>query len=333
MNSGLMNSGLMNSGLMNSRLTPRISIFLFCLFAVITPAWAQSTLYAVNTEDNKVSVIDLQAGKMTGEISVSAAPQDLVISEDRRRLFVSSAGSNTVDVVDRGTLKVSRSVAVGAKPGGMALSPNGRFLFVCVRGGASVDVVDTASLVRVKSIPVGKAPGRIYVTPDGTRLITTIEDEQKLVVLNVRSQAKEFEIPVLAAPVGVVIEADRYLVIKRLFVQSAGGFELIDYAARKSGGKFTAAGAAGMGIAPDRKSVWVTNSPVDSVTAFALPDLAKGASVPAGTAPGDVVFAADGKYLYAANTGSNDVSVIDAVTYRAVKRIPAGRKPRRIIVD
>ena len=308
-------------------------VSLICALVVVTPALAQGTLYAVNTDDNKISVIDVQAGKLTGVIAVSAFPQDVVISEDRRRLFVSSAGGNTVDVVDRGTLKVTRSMAVGAKPGGMALSPNGRFLFVCARGGASVDVVDTASLARIKSIPVGKSPGRIYVTPDGTRLITTVEGEQKLVVINIRSQAKEFEIPVAAAPLRVVIEADRHLVIKRLFVQEAGGFEMVDYASRKSGGKFAPAGAAGMAIAPDRRSVWITNSPVDSVTVFGLPDLTKGASSKAGTAPGDAVFSADSKFLYTANMGSNDVSVIDGATGRELKRIPAGNKPRRIVID
>lgn len=306
-------------------------LLLVLLFAA--SAWAQSTLYAVNTDDNKITVIDLQAGKMTGGIAVSPAPHSAVVSEDRRRLFVSSGGGNVVDVIDRLTLKLIRSVAVGAKPGGMALAPNGRFLFVCIRGGASLDVIDTASLARVRSIPVGSAPGNVYVTPDGTRLIATSERDRKLTVVNIRSQAKEFELPVSAGPLGLVMESDRYLVLRRLFVQLAGGYELLDYATRKASGKFSPAGAAGLAVAPDHKSMWAANSPVDSLTAFSLPDLVKTGTARVGSAPADVFFAADGKFVYAANSGSNDVSVVDPITFRELKRIPAGMKPRRIVAD
>jgi YVTN family beta-propeller protein len=49
------------------------------------------------------------------------------------------------------------------------------------------------------------------------------------------------------------------------------------------------------------------------------------ASVRVGTQPVSVAVAPDGKTVYAANSGSGDVSVIDARTKRVVRSIPTGR--------
>ncbi len=45
-----------------------------------------------------------------------------------------------------------------------------------------------------------------------------------------------------------------------------------------------------------------------------------------------MTFGGDGKLLYVANPGSNDVSVVDTSAIREVTRIPAGRAPKRLIV-
>ena len=312
-------------------------VLFLCVVAGVlgTFASAQTRLYVVNGDGSRITIIDLAAGKVAGEVAVSPGPVAVVASEGGRRLYVSSGGGNVVDVVDRRTLKVTKSIPVGLKPAGMVLAPNGRFLFVCIRGGASVEVIDTASLMRTKSIPVGVAPGNIYVTPDGTRLIVTSEGDKKLVVINVRSQVPEFEIPAGGVPLGLAFESDRNLVIRRLFVQVPGSFGIIDYATRKTAGKFTPPGARGLAVSPDRRTAWVSHSPGDAVTVFGLPDLKKleTVAVGAGMNPGSMVFAADGKRVYVANTDSNDVSVIDTATYKELMRIPAGMKPGRIFVE
>jgi YVTN family beta-propeller protein len=55
-------------------------------------------------------------------------------------------------------------------------------------------------------------------------------------------------------------------------------------------------------------------------------------SVRVGTQPLGVAVAPDGKTVYSANSGSGDVSVIDARTNRVVRAIPTGRFPSAVAV-
>jgi YVTN family beta-propeller protein len=53
-------------------------------------------------------------------------------------------------------------------------------------------------------------------------------------------------------------------------------------------------------------------------------------TIPVGTRPHDIVISSDGRYAFVANTGSNDISVINLLNQEPVERIPVGRGPRGI---
>jgi YVTN family beta-propeller protein len=135
---------------------------------------------------------------------------------------------------------------------------------------------------------------------------------------------------------------------KRIFVQLSGlhGFAVVDFARRMEVGRITlpdlppaqrfaynasVAGAHGIGVSPDGKAVWTTSTTNSSVYAYSLPDLKLKGGVGVGLIPDWLTFTPDSKFVYVANTGTNDVSVVDTQAMKEVTRIPVGQAPKRNI--
>jgi YVTN family beta-propeller protein len=293
--------------------------FLLLIFLAV-PALAQFHVYVADSGDNRISIIDPQTRKVSGEIHVSPNPGSMAASADGLRLYVISGTRNALDIIDVKTLRVVRSITVGPQPAGIAVSSDGRRAFVCV--GSGVDVIDTASFTRVKSIPAGRGMQNIYLTPDQTRMIATSTAGKNLTVINARTEQVEFEIPTGGEPGEIAIDADRNLVINRVFVQLAGDPEMIDCKTRRATGKLAAPPGA-LAESPDRKALWAGG------VVFSLPDLKRTATYSTG---GFIAFTPDGRRSYISNPDSDSVSVIDTLTYKELARIPVGAKPEKIVV-
>jgi YVTN family beta-propeller protein len=50
-------------------------------------------------------------------------------------------------------------------------------------------------------------------------------------------------------------------------------------------------------------------------------------TIPAGAHPHDIVISGDGRYAFVANTGSDDISVINLLSQEGMTRIPVGKQP------
>jgi len=291
------------------------------IILVAIPAVAQFRVYVANSGDDRISIIDPQTGKVSGEVHVSPNPASMAASSDGLRLYVISGTRNLFDIIDVKTNRMVRSVAVGPRPAGIAVSSDGRRAFICA--GEGIDVIDTALFTRVKSIR-GRGMDTIYLTPDQTRMVAASTTDKKLVVINARTEQVEFEIPVGGVPAKIAIDSDRNLVISRLFVQLVGSnsFGIVDYKTRRVTGK-VAAPAGEFAVSPDHKTLWAGGG------VFSLPDLKRVATYSAG---GSVAFTPDSRRTYVSNPDSDSVSVIDTMTYKELARIPVGSKPENIVV-
>ena len=317
------------------------------LMLASVPLFASSLhIYVVNTDDDKVSIIDPATNAVTGQIPVSPNPHAIVASPDGTRFYVPSESKDVLDVVDRKTMKIIRSVPLGTRPNNLAITADGKRVYVCIRGGSVVDIVDTASLERVKSVPVGKGPHNVYRTPDNLHMIATSMDENKLTVINVKTEEPEYSIPVGGVPRPLVIDLNPDKSINRLFVQLSNlhGFAVVDYSARKvvdrimlpdapQGARplIPATFSHGLAISPDHTKLWVNSMLDNSVSIFSLPELRRITTTALGRGPDWMTFTPDGKRCYISNAGSNSVSVVDAVSFKELVRIPVGKIPKRII--
>ena len=316
------------------------------LMAALPLVAAPVRIYVANSAGDNITIIDPAVNRVAGEIHVSRNPHGIVASPDGKRFYVSSETENVLDVVDRASARILRRVPVGQRPNNVAITPDGRRVYVCIRGEAWVDIVDTASLEKAKSVPVGRAPHNVYCTPDGKWMIATSLGDQKLTAINIKTEQPEFEIPVGGVPRPLAIETGPGGAPARLFVQLSDlhGFAVVDFAARRVTSRVLLPDAPhgakslipqtfshGIGVAPDRKTLWVTSLLDDSVSVFSLPDLKRLATIPVGDGPDWLTFTPDGRLCYVSNAGSDSVSVIDMALFRELTRIPVGKVPKRII--
>lgn len=289
---------------------------------------AQVRIYVANSGDSRISVIAPETNKVIAEIAVNPNPAGLAASPEGHWLYVASRTGNALDAIDLKTSRRVRGAATGREPSDLAVAPDARHIFLCT--APSLDVVDTASLGRVKSIFEIKGPCRIYLTPDETRMIVAPTAESSLHIVNIRSMDSEFSIAAGSPIHAVAIEGDRNRVMHRIFAALPGGVEVIDYASRKNSGRIPVA-ARDLTVAPDWKTLWITVG--DAVEVYSLADLKRVASIPLGKGAGAVVFTADGKRAFVANTDDNTVSSIDPATYRELARIPVGKGPARMVAS
>ena len=85
----------------------------------------------------------------------------------------------------------------------------------------------------------------------------------------------------------------------------------------------------GLFVSPDGSQLWSTSKPNNHVYAWSLPDLDYLGGVAVGHHPDWLTMTPDGRYLYAANAGSNTVSVIDTQKLERVTDIDVGQTPKR----
>ena len=128
------------------------------------------TVYVACEDSNKVLIVDL-AGKVTGQIDMSAKPTGSVLSPNKKQLFVTCSGSTgKVAVVDLATNKVVATWAVGYSPTGPVVSPDGKTLYVCYRFKNQIGLVDTTSGKEIGRVAATREPVAAAVTPDGKSL-------------------------------------------------------------------------------------------------------------------------------------------------------------------
>lgn len=325
--------------------------WLLALLLSLPLSAATVRIYVANAAGDNVTIIDPRVDKAVGEIKVSANPHGIVPSPDKSRFYVSSETEHVLDIVERATSKIVRRVPLGKRPNNLAITPDGRRVYVCIREESWVDIVDTASMEKVKSVPVGRNPHNVYMSPDGKHMIATSMGDNKLTVIDINTEEPVFSIPTDGIPRPVAIEPGPGGTPRRLFVQLSDlhGFAVIDYLSRKTLDKVMLPDAPpdakpliprtfshGLGIAPDKKTLWVTSLLDNSVTVFSMPKLQRLATIPVGRGPDWMTFTHNGQAdgpsrCYVSNAGSDSVSVVDVASYKELTRIPVGRMPKRII--
>jgi YVTN family beta-propeller protein len=121
--------------------------------------------------EGSVTVIDLVANQVLGDIQVGLHSSALAVTPNGRYLLVANAGSDTVSVIDTSTdkvvegiwLKSSPADLFGASPNALAFDKSGKTLFVCNGTQNAVALVEfrPGKSKLIGLIPVGWFPGAI----------------------------------------------------------------------------------------------------------------------------------------------------------------------------
>lgn len=139
------------------------------------------TLYATLWGKASVLALDPETLEIKQTVTVGAHPNDMVLTKNGRRLFVSCGNADAVYVIDTATGQVSERIAMtmtphapaGATPSSLALSPDEKKLYVANSDNNSVAVVEVEQANRSTVqgyIPTPRYPTLVTVSQDGKRL-------------------------------------------------------------------------------------------------------------------------------------------------------------------
>ncbi|MGW4785042.1 YncE family protein, partial [Streptomyces sp. NPDC004230] len=92
-------------------------------------------------------------------------PQDVAITPDGRRAYITNTTSNNVSVIDTTTNTVVATIPVGSDPWKLAINPNGRRAYVTTAATNNVQVINTTTNTVVATVPVGAFPDAVAITP------------------------------------------------------------------------------------------------------------------------------------------------------------------------
>jgi YVTN family beta-propeller protein len=128
-----------------------------------------------------VSVVDLAANRRIKDVEVGLHPSGMVLSPDRKRLFVACANSDVVSVISTATDQVIEEIPVhqekdpyfGSAPNALAISGDGNILYVANGTENAVCIIRLSTPARIAGyIPTGWYPAAL-ILDEGTGTLYT----------------------------------------------------------------------------------------------------------------------------------------------------------------
>jgi len=138
---------------------------------------ADAKLYISIWGAGQVVIFDTKLNEITGYIKVESHPNDMVLSVDKKHLFVANSNSNSVSVIDLDKNKVLETIGTalfpeapaGSTPNGLAISEDGHKLFIANADNNCLAVFDVSEPGDSKAlgfIPTGWYPTSVKVIKD-----------------------------------------------------------------------------------------------------------------------------------------------------------------------
>ena len=284
--------------------------------------------YVTNQGSNTVSVINTYDNTVYDTIPVGAQPWGIVQTPNLSEVYVTNSGSNTVSVIETLNKTVVATIPVGSAPTGVAVSPDGTRVYVTNKASNTVSVIDTASKAVVATVPVGTNPVGVTVNATGTRsYVTNLNGTVSVINTATPTPTVVATVPVGPQPYSVALSPDNRLVY---VANSNDTISVIDTGtntvlrtltmdtAPENGTHFLALDPYGRVYTTDAVDRVVRSFSVSPSASTELPITSTAITV--GSNP--TVTAVNGSHIYALNSGSHTISVIDTVTKQVVKTIP-----------
>lgn len=249
------------------------------------------------TDSNAADIIDPATKQSVRRLPLGNEPEAFDLSPDGKTLYVSNEDEGAASFVDAATGKVLKSVKVGEEPEGVKVSADGKTLYVTSEVASMVHVIDTATAKVVKNIKVGKRPRRMAITPDGKELWVTSE---------------------LDASVSVISTADHRVIARVPFEVKGARAEDIT--------------PVGITMTKDGQRAFVTLGKANHVAFIDVPGRKVTSLVLVGKRAWNVTLDKAEKQLWVINGLSDDVTVIDVASAKAIKSVPVGRVPYGLVI-
>ena len=254
-------------------------------------------------------VVAATLGVIASALVVGLKAQDVKVQDPRSVLLIVNRDSNDIGFMDLKTRKMIGRTFLGnnVNPHMAMMSPDGRYV---VTGGTRANkafIIDVRTLQLIKTIPVDIAPEHLAFSPDGRWYYQGNPDGDSVSVIDMQSLTKIKTIPGFVEPLNVTFTPDG----SKAYVGNYG--------------------AHWVGVIDVRRHELLKKIQVAEMPGVAKLDPAKYLGEIKGI--NIAALSNDGRYLYAADSDLNVVSVIDTREDKVIKTIRVGRNPWRIYMS
>ncbi len=261
---------------------------------------SEGTLIVLNKSDHEAALVRPSTREVLKKLPTGLGPHEVAVSPDGARAYVA----------DYGAYNVFRE---GSKSG----------------PGNTITVIDLVEKKVVATWDLGKftQPHGIVVSRDGKSIWVTTEGAKAVVELDAKTGAirKSWETDQDVSHMVAVTPDETKLYVANI---GSGSATVIDRASGAVKSVPTGAGAEGVDVAPDGKTVWVTNRGANTVSVLSTATDEVVASFDSGgKMPIRLKFTPDGKEAWVSNARSASVTVFDAATRKLVATIEVGAVP------
>jgi YVTN family beta-propeller protein len=274
------------------------------------------------------SLLLLVAACLAATLPASSADKESPRDGGEGTLIVLNKAEASASLIDLATGRVAATVKTGVGPHEAAVSPDGRLAVASNYGtreapGSSLTVIDVAGAKAVRTIELGehRRPHGIAWLPDGKRVAVTAEDSRALLIVNVPDGVVE-------AAIGTDQDVSHMVVVSsdgdHAYVASigSGSVTAIDLKARSRVRVVpTGAGAEGITLLPDGRTLWVTNREADTVSVIDTKSLTIVATLKSASFPIRAAATRDGRWVLVSNARSGGLTVFDARTREETRRV------------
>ncbi|WP_260580803.1 YncE family protein [Sphingopyxis sp. PET50] len=305
---------------------PAAAILSILLLAV--PPVAAETLLIGNKGEDTLSLIALDTGVEVARIPTGKMPHEIAVSPDGKQAAVVAYGGTTIDIVDVAKRARVRTIDLSPnqRPHGLVWLSDGR-LVATTEASQSVAVV--APDGALTSIATGQqGTHMIAVAPDNRTAYTANIASGTVSVLDLTEARKLRDLAVGGKPEGLALaKGGRELWVGDL---SAPRVSVWDTASGEKVAELAVDPVAIRVLAsPDGKLIATSNIGAGTISLFDAETRApvKTIEVSEGDAARQVtlLFSADSKRLYAAETGHDTVAEIDVASGKVLRRIAGGK--------
>jgi YVTN family beta-propeller protein len=277
-----------------------------------------------------VSFVDLSSGRELGRAPTGKMPHEIAISPDGRQAAVVAYGEKSIDIFDVATRARVRRIDLSPNlgPHGLVWLNDGRLIATTERS-QSLTILDTKRGDALRTVKTDQqGTHMVVVSPDKSRAYTANIAAGTVTVIDLKAGTKVRDINVGGRPEGIALSRGG----RELWVGDLEGARVQVYDSRT----FQRIAEVKTGPVPIRVLVspdgrWVVTSNlaagsltvIDAAARKAVREVPVSGSEQAGQVT--ILFAQDGKRLYAAETGRNQIAEVDFATGRVLRRLPAGK--------
>jgi YVTN family beta-propeller protein len=236
-------------------------------------------------------------------VALTGRPNQCAVMPDGKYVVVPIRNTNSADIVDVAQRKVVKVLPVKLPHNAVDAGSN-RYVFVSSMGAGEVELIDLAKMQYAAHIPVGGVPRPYAVSKDGRTMYVALSYLHGFAIVSVpeRKVIRKVQMPARQEhPKERPYEPSNTL-------------------------------THGLALSPDGHELWVTSLLDNCLYIYDVKAEKIAGSVPVGEGPNWVAFSPDDKYVVVSNSGSDDVSVIDAVGRREVARVKTGKIPKRVVI-